>query len=722
MLNLDFYGVLISFSTIFSIAYAHGPGDMVSFYIDSGGRRQLIVGKIIKIEGGKATVQWEDEGFVLKNEVSVQNLRPTASPRAPLSVPGTPRASSVAPNSVSPRRKTPQTVNPSKKPVPKAPKFEDVAVTYHNFLTLEVQKERLLKEKGYQYQNPSAANQSLDPAYAKLNELQKGTVFDPGLEISHKENLNVAIARMHDQVLAASKIQDENDRKYWVDFYLTGIGLLRNTLNATFEQNIRKSLPKSPSKLPEVEFEQSEMFVAAKKTVETLKQKGIQEPPAQNHDSDPAYEKIMEIGRGGFFGPHQYIRKRIDHRADMLALQEMILAASKIENENDRSYWIQHYLTALELIRTTEGKKLEQMAQSLVAPTGKAEPQYQSPSMIPKDQCMRLQFDNQSLMAPERNQHSSPFCAGHAVAGLLEEQLCLAERESQTSKNPPTKGYCGEHVSRTEIMAKGDPASRSLADIDGISSPEALEYFVQEGQNGGNYRVCLDKYAKNLFDKGRDGATMIRELKEFYRQSRESAGSSVCQDPVQFDQVLRLDHNLAQVNALLNEDRSRWTVQREKKPMLRLSDFQDILRESKDYGDFVNRVLLSYCTENDKKSFRREGVTLTAEREYFDPDPRKGKISRSDVKPEAFINFFSGAVQSGHSLVLSVCYKQMARKAECGNHAVVLNGIQWDDKSNRCKLHITNSHGENARVLKSNWYSAEQILPYTFRSTYLRKN
>lgn len=356
------------------------------------------------------------------------------------------------------------------------------------------------------------------------------------------------------------------------------------------------------------------------------------------------------------------------------------------------------------------------------------------PNVISKYQCDQIAFDNRNRMAADTDQQSSSLCWAHAAAGLLEEQLCLAEPK-----------YCGQRVARSEVAGQtyAKQNIHALAQNEGGKGAEGLRYYLDP--KGGGQKVCLDKYGTNPFDVGDE--RYLNTLKSLFREYQAKTGCGPGYaggygprggpglDEAFFNKFF--SDFTAIHEFLLLKDRT-WSVQFDANRVLDGQSFLRLLQSSHSDNDFAQKVLLFYCQDVARKDFSRKGAPpLTVVEHYLsDPayTPREDRGDPKAVAMEPYLAELRTAKRSGHSVYLSICYFSLIRDAglagrmaaeltnntdKCGGHAVLANGARWNPDLNRCELHVKNSHGKDA-TLKSTWYDAQTVLSHSKGVSYYR--
>jgi hypothetical protein len=269
-------------------------------------------------------------------------------------------------------------------------------------------------------------------------------------------------------------------------------------------------------------------------------------------------------------------------------------------------------------------------------------------------------------------------------------------------------------------MAK--PDEYAVANIDGVTSVNAMNYFLKKG----NYKVCLDKYVNNPFESEDRvaGAQFIEMLKNSFTSIK---GSELCQLQQEAPDGAKIRDLYFNIEGMLHAQSSDWTA---RNPSYSQENLKKQLRVSANENEFVQNVLLNYCENEggEKRSFSREGTPLrvASERFFKEDDVGSNFNSKFDLLP--FMSMFKEAKQSGHSLLIGSCFNRLnevvtARRSsqkECGRHAMVINGVKWNENTQTCEVHIKNSHGAEASI-KSDWYPSEQVLPTVYRMSYYQK-
>ncbi|MBF0316392.1 MAG: hypothetical protein HQK52_23445 [Oligoflexia bacterium] len=350
---------------------------------------------------------------------------------------------------------------------------------------------------------------------------------------------------------------------------------------------------------------------------------------------------------------------------------------------------------------------------------------YKTPfNRISKSDCEETSYDNQALMGPDTPQGAGKLCWAYATAALLEEQLCLS--------NPK---YCGQLVSRSEIAAKTylSAGGYNLARNVGGKEVDVLSFYTDA--NGGNMRICLEKYGHDLYSSS-DGAGKLRiailgaTYQLYQQEKRQMSCPSVSGNSNQLDSIIS---NVIGIVGLLEVSKDKWSKKmKNSSSQLDINEIKKLMDINSDPNAFVQDFLLYYCKDSNLKSFARNGVNLHAKQQIlmdaaYDPLYDKGDYKIVNVGPH--MTAFKEAKAHGHSVALGICQYPLERnlgvKANapsgndlCGSHAVVINGMRWNDQSKQCEVHLKNSRNVND-PLASNWYPAEIIFAHSNSMSYL---
>ncbi|MEO5970461.1 MAG: hypothetical protein ABIQ95_11090, partial [Bdellovibrionia bacterium] len=209
-------------------------------------------------------------------------------------------------------------------------------------------------------------------------------------------------------------------------------------------------------------------------------------------------------------------------------------------------------------------------------------------------QCEEIAFDNRNKMGPDTNQRRSPLCWAHASAALLEEQMCLSNIR-----------YCNKNVSRSEVAASPKANLFRLAKPDSGTMADTLNHFVNEGEQ----EVCLDKYGSNPFDE--DEMDYLQKVRSVYQVVKKNG--CIDRSPLVAEKVSSLYLDIID---LLHKNRSSWKRNMKEKILTNQELFK-MVEVSHSESEFVQKVLLFYCTGKGKRSFKRPDIQLVVKSSSF---------------------------------------------------------------------------------------------------------
>ncbi|MBF0315384.1 MAG: hypothetical protein HQK50_15655 [Oligoflexia bacterium] len=351
---------------------------------------------------------------------------------------------------------------------------------------------------------------------------------------------------------------------------------------------------------------------------------------------------------------------------------------------------------------------------------------------ITKEQCEGWAFDHKALVGPDSNQFATQYCWAHAIAPLLEEQICKLQ-----------PALCGLMVSRAMVAALSNLTLPVLADRNHEEKVEvALKNILKVGY------ICLELDVLNPYDLyywDRADQKILQALAAIYDYLDESSTNSMCtskltaiQEKIAFvESFLFKSHpgsgdplSIGQLTGFYKRAQNSAAKRVEKK-----------LQEFPAKREFIQRVLLSECKEEKRIYFSKIGFNLApiSSNTFYKKSGNKRKFPLSAPDLHEQREAVSLARASGNSFVVSLCFSDLllnlfkdpqeytkARQLfsfnddNCAGHAMVVTGIRFDSSNNRCEFYIKNSHGSDA-IIASKWYPAEDILKSTIGVSYLKQ-
>jgi hypothetical protein len=370
---------------------------------------------------------------------------------------------------------------------------------------------------------------------------------------------------------------------------------------------------------------------------------------------------------------------------------------------------------------------------------------------ITEQECRTASFDFTARFTREQDQGSRGQCYAFAAAALFEEHGCATGRmkcgteispidisrdypdlvDPFTGKIPMQRDWKRDYF-RLAYMNQGGVTDQILeAALDeGVCEAVHAPWFPPLPQRCrwiGDHSTCVIeglKSQKNRYD---------RAMRRWARWSQDPEVRLV----LGVFGKTRAERHAGTLSAILKDTRSFLPEE------LHPSDLkvEALLAEASDDFEFVQKALIPpRCAENRirlqgtvwREDWARIWITRRATVQTGEDGSEITSVSSTGEKlyrsrftnAERFKQLGDAITLSGRSAALGLCAESalVRRKARgdnalepsyCKPHAVVANGLKWNEKKGQCEIHIRNSWGP-ASALRG-WLPVEPILNSTMR-------
>jgi hypothetical protein len=360
---------------------------------------------------------------------------------------------------------------------------------------------------------------------------------------------------------------------------------------------------------------------------------------------------------------------------------------------------------------------------------------------ITKEECSQ-EYDYSDRYPGVRDQDGHGLCWSFAAAALYEEALCL---ESRT--NPKINYECGQRISVLD-MARCDFAIGSGYNEGGFAEsalkcvlskkPKYLKIKRIDDKRANLSReskehapgVCLetkapfynlrggisglyDELFKGVYDPNSLNHYLVNTYREFANCVHESNKN-------------KLNDSIAVLKKILPKQEAYGV------------DFKKALTSGLEDEEFLRSILITPKCEEARLDISAkykvntenfQGYTIVSV-SYSDGKKTSKTTRVPEVPTEKKFKSLKNALKNGTSVHASICYgKYRSEKKssfldglfgdlagpvtddDCGGHAIVLAGLRWNEKKNRCETFVRNSWGSGSSL--SGWVKADNLLDVT---------
>ncbi|MBF0359392.1 MAG: hypothetical protein HQK49_00170 [Oligoflexia bacterium] len=332
---------------------------------------------------------------------------------------------------------------------------------------------------------------------------------------------------------------------------------------------------------------------------------------------------------------------------------------------------------------------------------------------LTKEECLGVTgksngIDHAKHFSKTRDQGSLGTCWAFAGTALMEEYLCLKMPE-----------YCGKELSVVDFSR-----GHSSGIVTDGGSESSVFSFHREKENG----ICLEKDAPYVpqCDFMELGAVskffagflsteecLRKKLIAFYKEHQKEVNDIqrkilLCNENAlsKSDKIIILNEEIDQLtnytfkalNKLVGGNNFKFNIEA----------IKNAIKSGASTNEFIQKLFIPpSCVKNRIDEFKDvQFFTSTVE----------------EIPKISIFSMIQTVLASGRSVSISVCAKYFStpfsrakplteipqflnqdNKEECGNHAVVIQGLQWDSKNKKCNFIIRNSWGKLENYLSRNY-------------------
>ncbi|MBF0360875.1 MAG: hypothetical protein HQK49_07680 [Oligoflexia bacterium] len=287
-----------------------------------------------------------------------------------------------------------------------------------------------------------------------------------------------------------------------------------------------------------------------------------------------------------------------------------------------------------------------------------------------------------------RDQGPMGLCWAHQGVDLIQELFCIEDPQN-----------CEKKLSVLDFSRDLDSKANGFVwnfekndndELEGTDSFNQILKFLNNKKG-----ICFEEDAPYLFnDKVRDSykakESVIKLLSEI-----EKIKSNECSDKNKDNQIkLQIEEisKILSINICCNSDK--------------ISKYKCASCES----DLLRKMFIPEGCKKNRQKLKKNYDLQMINSEGWDGKNPQGPF-RDEKKINEMFEFLTESFKAGVSVGLNLCTEPPSQNdPKCGGHAVIVNGMRYNEEKGSCEIHLRNSWGELYKGKFSGWVDMKNVL------------